>query len=101
VRRSRYSDEQIAAALRQAEAGTSVAEVIRKLGISEATFYAWKRRFGSLGTPEIRELRQLREENARLKRLVADLTLDSQILQDVVKKSGQTRASQDRSAADP
>src|SRR5579875_1317923 len=101
VRKSRYSDEQIAAALRQAEAGTPVAEVIRKLGISEATFYAWKRRFGSLGTPEIRELRQLREENARLKRLVADLTLDRQILQDVVKKSGETRASQDRSAADP
>jgi len=101
VRQSRYSDEQIAAALRQAEAGTPVAEVIRKLGISEATFYAWKRRFGSLGTPEIRELRQLREENARLKRLVADLTLDRQILQDVVKKSGETRASQDRSAADP
>jgi len=101
VRTSRYSDEQIAATLRQVEAGTPVAEVIRKLGISEATFYAWKRRFGSLGTPEIRELRQLREENARLKRLVADLTLDRQILQDVVKKSGETRASQDHSAAGP
>jgi len=77
VRKSRYSDEQIAAALRQAEAGTPVAEITRKLGISEATFYAWKKRFGSLGTPEIRELRQLREENARLQRLVADLTLES------------------------
>ncbi len=80
MRTSRYSDEQIATALWQAEAGTPVAEVIRKLGSSEATFYAWKRRFGSLGTPEIRELRQLREENARLKRLFADLTLDRQIL---------------------
>lgn len=86
MRKSRYSDEQIAAALRQVEAGTPVAEITRKLGISEATFYVWKKRFGSLGTPEIRELRQLREENARLKRLVADLTLDRQVLQDVVKK---------------
>jgi putative transposase len=86
VRKSRYSDEQIAAALRQAEAGTPIADITRKLGISEATFYAWRKRFGGLGTPEIRELRQLREENARLKRLVADLTLDRQVLQDVVKK---------------
>jgi putative transposase len=85
VRKSRYSDEQIAAALRQAEAGTPIAEITRKLGISEVTFYAWRKRFGSLGTPEICELRQLREENARLKRLVADLTLDRQVLQDVVK----------------
>jgi putative transposase len=86
VRKSRYPDEQIAAALRQAEIGTAVAEITRKLGISEATFYAWKKRFGSLGTPEIRELRQLREENARLKTLVADLTLDRHVLQDVLKK---------------
>jgi putative transposase len=89
VRKSRYSDEQIAATLRQAEAGTPIADITRKLGISEATFYAWRKRFGSLGTPEIRELRQLRDENARLKRLkrlVADLTLDRQVLQDVVKK---------------
>jgi len=86
VRKSRYSDEQIATALRQAEAGTPAAEIIRKLGISEATFYSWKKRFGSLGTPEIRELRQLRVENARLKQVVADLTLDRAILQDVVKK---------------
>lgn len=86
MRKSRYSDEQIAAALRQAEAGTPIAEITRKLGVSEATFYLWRKRFGSLGTPEIRELRQLREENSRLKRLVADLTLDRQVLQDVVKK---------------
>jgi putative transposase len=58
LRKSRYSDEQIAAALRQAEAGTPIADITRKLGISEATFYAWRKRFGSLGTPEIRELRQ-------------------------------------------
>jgi putative transposase len=86
VRKSRYSDEQIAAALRQAEAGTPIAEITRKLGVSEATFYSWKKRFGSLGTPEIRELRQLRAENVRLKQVVADLTLDRAILQDVVKK---------------
>jgi putative transposase len=86
VRKSRYSDEQIAAALRQAEIGTPVAEITRKLGISEATFYVWKKRFGMLGTPEIRELRQLRDENAKLKAVVADLTLDRAVLQDVIKK---------------
>ncbi len=86
VRKSRYSDEQIAAALRQAELGTPIAELTRKLGISEATFYVWKKRFGKLGTPEIRELRQLREENAKLKQVVADLTLDRAVLQDVLKK---------------
>jgi putative transposase len=86
VRKSRYSDEQIAAALRQAEIGTSVADITRKLGISEATVYVWKKRFGSLGTPEIRELRQLRDENTRLKQVVADLTLDRNVLQDVLKK---------------
>jgi len=66
--------------------GHSVADITRKLGISEATFYVWKKRFGTLGTPEIRELRQLREENGRLKQLVADLTLDRHVLQDVLKK---------------
>ena len=86
MRKSRYSDAQIAAALRQAEAGTPVAEITRKLGISETTFYDGKKRFGSLGTPEIRELRQLRTENTRLKQVVADLTLDRAILQDVIKK---------------
>jgi putative transposase len=92
VRKSRYSDEQIAAALRQAEIGTSVADITRKLGISEATFYVWKKRFGSLGTPEIRELRQLRDENTRLKQVVADLTLDRNVLQDVLKKNGKPGA---------
>jgi putative transposase len=86
LKKSRFSDEQIAHALRQAEAGTAVAEIVRKLGVSEATFYAWKKKFGSMGTAEIRELRQLREENARLKRVVADLTLDKTMLQDVISK---------------
>jgi putative transposase len=84
--RKRHSPEQIALALRQAEGGTPIAEIIRKLGIHENTFYAWKKRFGGLGTPEIRELRQLREENAKLKRLVADLSLDKTMLQDIIAK---------------
>jgi putative transposase len=84
--RKRHSPEQIALALRQAEAGTPVLEIIRKLGIHENTFYTWKKRFGGLGTPEIRELRQLREENAKLKRLVADLSLDKSMLQDIIAK---------------
>ena len=88
MRKSRYSNEQTAAAPRQAEIGIPVAEITRKLGISEATFYTWKKRFGSFGTPEIRELRQLREENAKLKLVVADLTLDRAVLQDIIKKSG-------------
>ncbi len=86
MKKSRFSDEQVAHVLRQAEAGTSVAEIVRKLGISEATFYAWKKKFGTMGTAEIRELRQLREENSKLKRLVADLSLDKTMLQDVISK---------------
>lgn len=84
--RKRHSPEQIAQALRQAEAGTPVGEIIRKLGVHENTFYSWKKRFGGLGTPEIRELRQLREENGKLKKLVADLSLDRQMLQEIVTK---------------
>ena len=86
MKKSRFSDEQVAHTLRQAEAGTPVADIVRKLGISEATFYAWKKKFGSMGTAEIRELRQLREENSKLKRLVADLALDKTMLQDVISK---------------
>lgn len=82
----RYSDEQITYALRQAESGTAVAEICRQLGVSEASFYLWKKKYGKLGMTEIRELRQLRDENARLKRLVADLTLDKHILGEVVRK---------------
>lgn len=83
---SRYSPEQIAMALRQAEAGTPVEEICRKLGVSEPTFYRWKKRFGSLGVPEVRELRQLREENHKLKQLVADLTLDKHLLREALGK---------------
>ena len=86
MKRSRYSDEQIAYALRQAESGTAVADVCRQLGVAEATFYVWKKKYANLGAMELRELRQLREENSKLKRLVADLTLDKHILTEIVRK---------------
>jgi putative transposase len=86
MKKSRYSEEQIAFALRQAESGTPVADVCRQMGVSEASFYVWKKKYGQLGLTEIRELRQLRDENARLKRLVADLTLDKHILGEVIRK---------------
>ncbi len=86
MRKSKYTEEQIAFALRQAETGTPVGEIIRKLGITEQTFYRWKKRYGGLGPSEVRELRQLREENHKLKQMVADLALDKQMLQDVLSK---------------
>ena len=81
-----HTEEQIVAVLRQVEAGARVAEVCRKAGISEATYYLWKRHYSGVGISELRELRQLREENGRLKRLVADLSMDRQILQEIVSK---------------
>lgn len=86
MRRSRFSEEQIAMALRQGEAGTPVAEIIRKLGISEQTYYRWKKKYGGLGVSELRELKAMREENRRLKTLVADLSLDKTILQEALRK---------------
>ena len=86
MKRSRYTEEQIAFALLQAEGGTSVGEVCRKMGISENTFYRWKRKFFGMGVVELRRLRQLEEENRRLKQLVADLALDKVMLQDVLRK---------------
>ena len=86
MKKSQYSEEQIAYALQQAEHGTSVKEVIRKMGITEQTFYRWNKRYGGLGTTELRRLRQLEEENRQLKRLVADLSLDKAMLQDVLSK---------------
>ena len=86
-----FTEEQIAFALRQAESGTSVAEVIRKLGISEQTFYRWKKRFAGLGIAELRRLRTLEEENKKLKQLVADLSLDKKMLQDVLSKNFEAR----------
>ena len=86
MKRSRFSDQQIAFVLRQAEEGTTVEEVCRKVGISQATYYLWKRKYSGVGVSELRELRQLREEVGRLKRLVADLSLDRQMLQEIVSK---------------
>ncbi len=86
MRTSRFSVEQIALALRQVDAGAPVGDICRKLEIAEATFYRWKRKFGDLGVSELRELRQLRDENRRLKGVVADLTLDKQILQESLRQ---------------
>jgi putative transposase len=86
VKKSKYTDEQIAFALKQAELRTSVEEVCRKMGVSDATFYNWRKKYGGLGPSEVRRLRQLEEENAKLKRLVADLSLDKAMLQDVLAK---------------
>lgn len=86
MKRSKYTEEQIAFALKQAKLGTAVPEVCRKMGVSEATFYNWKKKFGGLGPSELRRLRQLEEECNRLKRLVADLSLDKAMLQDVLAK---------------
>jgi putative transposase len=86
VKRSRFSEEQIAFALKQQELGTSVEEICRKMGISDATFYNWRKKYAGLGPSELRRLKQLEEENAKLKRLVADLSLDKAMLQDVVKR---------------
>ena len=86
MKKSKYTEEQIAFALRLAETGTRVVEVCRKMGIAEQTFYSWKRKYGGLGVSELRRLKQLEEENRRLKRMVADLSLDKQMLQDVLSK---------------
>ena len=84
--RKEHSEEQIVYALRQVEAGKKVTEVCREMGVSTQAFYSWKRRYAGVGLSELRELRQLREENRRLKNLVADLTLDKHILQEVLSK---------------
>jgi putative transposase len=84
--RKGHSEEQIVYALRQVEAGKKVADICREVGVSQQAFYSWKRRYGGVGLSELRELRQLREENRKLKNLVADLTLDKHILQEVLSK---------------
>jgi putative transposase len=86
MRRSRFTEAQIVMALRQAESGTPVANICRKLEVTEGTFYRWKKRFGGLGVSELRELRQLWDENRKLKQLVADLSLDKRILQESMRK---------------
>jgi len=84
--KKRYSDEQITYALRQAEYGTPVVEVCRKLGVTEQTFYKWKKKYMGMGAPELRKMKSLEEENRQLKKLVADLSLDKHMLQDVLSK---------------
>jgi putative transposase len=86
MKKSRFSEQQIAFVLRQAEEGTPVAEVCRKAGISEASFYAWRKKYGELMPSEMKRLKQLQEENQRLKKLVADLSLDKEMLQDVIRR---------------
>ena len=86
MRKSKFTDEQIAFALKQAELGASVDEVCRKMGISEATYYVWRKKYAGVGPSELRRLRQLEEENRKLKQIVADLSLDKAMLQHVVAK---------------
>ena len=86
MKRSRYSEEQIAFALRQAESGTPVNEVCRKMGVTEQSFYRWKRKYAGMGVAELRRIKLLEDENRRLKQLVADLALDKEMLQDVLRK---------------
>ncbi len=86
MKKSRFSVEQIVAALKQAEMGMAVADLTRRLGISEQTFYRWKKQYAGLQADQVRELKQLQEENARLKKLVAELSLDKAMLQDVAAK---------------
>jgi putative transposase len=84
--KKRFTEAQIAFALRQASSGTPIGEITRKMGVSDVTFYRWKKLYANLEVSEIRRLKQLEEENRRLKSLVADLTLDKQMLQEVLSK---------------
>jgi len=86
MKRSKFSEEQIVYAIRQADTGTPVGDLCRQLGVSDATFYAWKKKYAHLGVSELRRLRQLEEENSRLKRLVADLSLDKHMLSETLRK---------------
>ena len=92
MKKTKFTEAQIAFALKQADTGTRIDEICRKMGIPEATFYNWKKKFGGLGVSELRRLRQLEEENSKLKQLVADLSLDKQMLQDVLKKIPESAA---------
>jgi putative transposase len=86
VKKKRFSVEQIVGVLKQAEVGVPIGELVRRVGISEQTFYRWKKQYAKLEIDQVRQLKQLQEENQRLKRLVADLTLDKTMLQDVLAK---------------
>ena len=86
MKKTRFSETQIVSILKQQEGGRATKDLCRENGISEATFYNWKKKYGGLGISELRQLRQLQEENSKLKQIVADLSLDKQMLQDVLKK---------------
>jgi putative transposase len=86
MKKSSFTDEQIAFALKQAETGTPVADIIRKMEISEQTFYRWKKKYAGLLPSELKRLRQLEDENKRLKQMVAELSLDKHMLQEVLSK---------------
>ena len=86
MKKSKFTDEQIAFAIKQVETGTPATEVCRKMGISEATLYNWKKKFAGMGSAEVRRLKQLEDENRCLKGVVADLTLDKEMLQEVLRK---------------
>jgi putative transposase len=86
MKRSKFSEQQITYVLRQAEGGTPVSDVCRQVGVSEATFYLWKKKYAHLGVSELRRLRQVEDENRRLKQLVADLTLDKHMLSEALRK---------------
>lgn len=88
MKKSRYTEEQVISAVKQMEAGRKAKELARELGVSEATLYAWKSKYGGLEVNEARRLRDLEQENARLKKLVADLSLDKDALQTVIRKNG-------------
>ncbi len=85
MKKSKFTEEQIAFALKQADTGTKVPEICRQMGISQATFYAWRKKYGGLGIAELRRLKQLEHENRRLKQMVADLSLDKEMLQEVIR----------------
>ena len=87
MKKSAHTEAQIAFALKQAETGTRVDEVCRKMGISEATFYNWKAKYGGMGVTDVQKLKRLEEENSKLKRVVADLTLDNVVLKDLLSKN--------------
>ncbi len=86
MKKSKFTEEQIAFALKQADTGTKVPEICREMGVSQATFYAWRKKYGGVGVAELRRLKQLEHENRRLKQMVADLSLDKEMLQEVIRK---------------
>lgn len=86
MKRKTYTEEQIAFAPRQGESGTPIADIVRKMGITEQTHYRWKKKFAGMGVTEFRRLKQLEEDNRKLKQLVADLSLDKKMLQDIVQE---------------